>query len=384
MKKLFAILLAALLLASAIACTAKPASDPKPAADAPAAEVETDDEEVDYSFADGDQYTEIGGQLNILNWGEYIDPELITIFEAETGVKVNYVEMTSNEEMLIKLRAADNPYDLCFPSDYTIEKLIADDLLQPLDMAKIPNAKNIQERMYEITNTFDPNNKFSLPYMWGTVGILYNTKMVDDEVDSWDILWNEKYKGQIWQYDSVRDALAVSLLRLGYDMNTKNPDEINAAKDELIKQIPLLKGLGTDNIRSSMINGKAALAVIYAGDALLCMDENEDLDYVVPKEGSNVWFDNVVIPKTAKNVEAAHMFINFLNDANLAARNTEFIYYSTPNQGAMDRLSEDFTENTTFNPDNETLNRCSVYHDLGTSIELYNNAWEEFKSAMGN
>ena len=384
MKKLFAILLAALLLASAIACTAKPASDPKPAADAPAAEVETDDEEVDYSFADGDQYTEIGGQLNILNWGEYIDPELITIFEAETGVKVNYVEMTSNEEMLIKLRAADNPYDLCFPSDYTIEKLIADDLLQPLDMAKIPNAKNIQERMYEITNTFDPNNKFSLPYMWGTVGILYNTKMVDDEVDSWDILWNEKYKGQIWQYDSVRDALAVSLLRLGYDMNTKNADEINAAKDELIKQIPLLKGLGTDNIRSSMINGKAALAVIYAGDALLCMDENEDLDYVVPKEGSNVWFDNVVIPKTAKNVEAAHMFINFLNDANLAARNTEFIYYSTPNQGAMDRLSEDFTENTTFNPDNETLNRCSVYHDLGTSIELYNNAWEEFKSAMGN
>lgn len=384
MKKLFAILLAALLLASAIACTAKPASDPKPAADAPAAEVETDDEEADYSFADGDQYTEIGGQLNILNWGEYIDPELITIFEAETGVKVNYVEMTSNEEMLIKLRAADNPYDLCFPSDYTIEKLIADDLLQPLDMAKIPNAKNIQERMYEITNTFDPNNKFSLPYMWGTVGILYNTKMVDDEVDSWNILWNEKYKGQIWQYDSVRDALAVSLLRLGYDLNTKNPDEINAAKDELIKQIPLLKGLGTDNIRSSMINGKAALAVIYAGDALLCMDENEDLDYVVPKEGSNVWFDNVVIPKTAKNVEAAHMFINFLNDANLAARNTEFIYYSTPNQGAMDRLNEDFTENTTFNPDNETLNRCSVYHDLGTSIELYNNAWEEFKSAMGN
>ena len=389
MKKLIAVLLAALLLTAAIACTAKPAADPQSTAAVAestntATETEDGDEEADYSFADGDQYDTIGGELNILNWGEYIDPTLLEIFQAETGVKVNYVEMTSNEDMVVKLRGADNRFDLCFPSDYTIEKLIADDLLQPLDRSKIPNAKNIQDRMYEITDTFDPGNTYSLPYMWGTVGILYNTTMVDDVVDSWDILWNEKYAGQIWQYDSIRDALAVSLLRLGYDMNTVNPDEITAAKDELIKQIPLLKGLGTDNIRSSMINNKAALAVVYAGDALMCMDENEDLSYVVPKEGSNVWFDNVVIPKTAKNLEAAHAFINFLNDANLAARNTEFIYYSTPNQGAMDRLSEEFTENTTFNPDDATLSRCKVYHDLGTNIELYTKAWDEFVSAMGN
>ncbi len=219
--------------------------------------------------------------------------------------------------------------------------------------------------------------------MWGTVGILYNTKMVDEEVDSWDILWNEKYAGKIWQYDSVRDALAVSLLRLGYDMNSTNPNEVNQAKEELIKQIPLLKGLGTDNIRSSMINNKAALAVIYAGDAILCMEENPDLAYVIPQEGSNVWFDNVVIPKTAKNVEAALAFINFLNDANLAARNTEFIYYSTPNQGAMERIDEELVQNKTFNPTDETLSRCGVYHDLGATIELYNSAWEEFKTAMG-
>ena len=368
MKKWLALLLAALMLVSLMACSKKDAVE----------------EEVDYSFADGDQYEQIGGELNVLNWGEYIDPELIAIFEEETGVKVNYTEMTSNEEMLIKLRGADNPYDMCFPSDYIIEKLVKDDLLLPLDMTKIPNAKNIQDRMYEVTNTFDPGNKFSLPYMWGTVGILYNTKMVDDEVNSWDILWNEKYAGKIWQYDSVRDAMAVSLLRLGYDMNTVNPDEIAAAKEELIKQIPLLKGLGTDNIRSSIINNKAALAVIYAGDAILCMEENEDLAYVIPQEGSNVWFDNVVIPKTAKNVEAALAFINFLNDANLAARNTESIYYSTPSQGAMDRLDEYFTENETFNPSDETLARCGVYHDLGDAIELYNSAWEEFKTAMGN
>ena len=370
MKKLLALLLALLMVLSFAACQKEEAGEAE--------------EEADYSFADGDQYEQIGGELNILNWGEYIDEELITLFEQETGVKVNYTELTSNEEMLIKLRAADSPYDLCFPSDYTIEKLLNEDLLQPLDMSKIPNAKNIQTRMLEVTNTFDPGNKYSLPYMWGTVGILYNTTMVDDVVDSWDILWNEKYAGQIWQYDSVRDAFAVSLLRLGYDMNSTNPDQIEAAKQELIKQIPLLKGLGTDNIRSSIINGKAALAVIYSGDAIMCMDENEDLAYVVPKEGSNLWFDNVVVLKNAKNVEAAHAFINFLNDGNLAARNTEYIGYSTPSQAAMDRLDEYYTKSDTFNPSDEILSRCGVYHDLGAFIEVYNKAWDEFKAAMGS
>ncbi len=369
MKKWIALLLCALLVLSGVACAKKEAEE---------------EEAADYSFADGDQYDTIGGELNVLNWGEYIDPELISLFEKETGVKVNYTEMTSNEEMLIKLRSADNPYDMCFPSDYIIEKLIKDDLLLPLDMTKIPNSKNISPRMFEVTGTFDPGNKFSLPYMWGTVGILYNTKMVDGEVDSWNVLWDEKYAEKIWQYDSVRDAMAVSLLRLGYDMNTTDPNEVNAAKEALIQQIPLLKGLGTDNIRASMINGKAALAVIYAGDAILCMEENEDLAYVIPKEGSNVWFDNVVIPKTAKNVDAALAFINFLNDANLAARNTEFIYYSTPNQGALDRMDQELAENECFNPTDETLARCNVYHDLGAAIELYNSAWEEFKTAMGN
>ncbi|MBR0136054.1 MAG: spermidine/putrescine ABC transporter substrate-binding protein [Clostridia bacterium] len=362
MKKILAAALAVLMLVVFAACKKKPLGD--------------------YDFADGDQYEEIGGELNILNWGEYIDPELLTLFEKETGVHVNYVEMTSNEDMLIKLRGADCVYDLCFPSDYIIEKLIADDLLLPLDKTKIPNIKNIQPRMLEITSSFDPGNVYSLPYMWGTVGILYNKTMVDDPVDSWDILWNEKYSGKIWQYNSVRDALAVSLLRLGYDINTRNPDEVNQAKDELIKQIPLLYGLGTDDIRTNMANGIAALAVIYSGDAMAAMEENEDLAYVIPKEGSNVWFDNVVIPKTAKNVDAAHAFINFINDANLAARNTEYIYYSTPNQGALDLLDEDFVNDPVFNPSEEELSRCKVFHDLGDFVDVFNNAWSEYKSKM--
>ena len=155
--------------------------------------------------------------------------------------------------------------------------------------------------------------------------------------------------------------------------------KVAEARDALIAQKPLLKGYGTDNIRASMINGKAALAVIYSGDAFCCIDENADLDFAVPKEGSNVWFDNVVIPKTAKNVEAAHAFINFLNDAKIAARNTEYIYYSTPNAGAMALLDPYFTDNETYNPSEETLARCTVFHDLGEFVGVFNDAWEQVK-----
>lgn len=358
MKKFICILIATVVLAT-VGCSSKT---------------------VTAEYADGDQYEQIGGELNILNWGEYIDPELITLFEQETGVKVTYSEMTSNEDMLIKLSSSDSIYDLCFPSEYIIEQMIASDMLQPLDMSKIPNSKNIAADKLKITDTFDPGNKYSLPYMWGTVGILYNTTMVDEQTaSSWNALWNESYSGKIWMYDSVRDSLGVSLLRLGYDLNTRNEDEVAAARDELIKQRPLLAGYGTDNMRDEMINGNAAMCLIYSGDALMCMDSNEDLAFSVPMEGSNVWFDNVVIPKNATNIEAAHAFINFLNDGQIAMRNTEYIYYSTPNQAAMDRLDTFYTENETYNPTEETLERCSVFHDLGDFIEVFNDAWKQVK-----
>ena len=329
----------------------------------------------------GKKTAEADKELNVLNWGEYIDPELIDEFEEQTGIKVNYIEMTSNEEMLIKLRSSDSNYDLCFPSDYIIEQMIREDMLLPLDYSKIPNAANIDPEMMEITNVFDPGNKYSLPYMWGTVGILYNTTMVDEPVDSWGILWNEKYAGKIWMYDSVRDTLGITLKYLGYDLNTRNADEVNAARDLLIKQAPLRKGFGTDNMRTSMVNGKAALALIYSGDAFACIGENPDLAYVVPKEGSNVWFDNVIILKNAKNVNAAHMFINFLNDAENATRNTEYIGYSTPNRAALDRLGPDYTEDETYNPSREILDRCEVFHDLGEFVEVFNAAWDKIKSS---
>lgn len=182
-------------------------------------------------------------------------------------------------------------------------------------------------------------------------------------------------------YDSVRDSIGITLKMLGYDLNTRSADEVAEARDMLIAQKPLRKGFGTDNMRSSMVNGKAAMAVIYSGDAFCCIDENPDLAYAVPDEGSNVWFDNVVIPKTAKNVEAAHAFINFLNDASIAARNTEYIFYSTPNAGAMALLDDYFTDNETYNPPADVLARCTVFHDLGDFIEVFNDAWTKVKGA---
>ena len=166
--------------------------------------------------------------LNVLNWGDYIDEELIERFEEETGIDINYTFMANNEEMIVQLESPDCIYDLCFPSDYIIEKLIANNMLHELNMDNIPNIKNIDERFMDLS--FDPDNKYSVPYMWGTVGILYNTKMVDDPVDSWDILWDEKYSQQILMYDSMRDSIGVALLKLGYDINTRDEAHIEAAK----------------------------------------------------------------------------------------------------------------------------------------------------------
>ena len=231
--------------------------------------------------------------LNVLNWGDYIDTAVLKQFEQETGIKVKYTTMTSNEEMIVKLSAADCIYDVCFPSDYIIEKLVQQDLLYEINKDNIPNYSNIDERFLDLP--FDPGNKYSVPYFWGTVGILYNTTKVSAPIDSWDALWDEQYKGQILMYDSVRDSIGITLIKLGYNINTRNEAEVMEAQQALIAQKPLVKAYLTDDIKMEMINGNGAMAVVYSGDALACISENPDLAYVVPKEGSNVWFDNIII-----------------------------------------------------------------------------------------
>lgn len=322
--------------------------------------------------------------INVLNWGDYIDEDLLDQFTEQTGIEVKYTTMANNEEMLVKLQSPDCIYDVCFPSDYIIEKLIAQDLLHELDKSNIPNLPNIDERFLNLD--FDPDNKYSVPYMWGTVGILYNTTMVDDPVDSWSILWNEKYAQKILMYDSMRDTIAVALLYLGKDINTRDAADIAAAQQALIDQKPLVLAYLGDSIKESMINGEAALAVVYSGDAIWCSDPEEgnpDLAYAVPNEGSNVWFDNIVIPKTSQHTAEAEAFINFLCDAQVAKQNTEYIGYSTPNAEALKLLDSSYIDNPTYNPPQEVLDRCALFHDLGDFVSAYEEAWNNVKLHVG-
>ena len=317
--------------------------------------------------------------LNVLNWGDYIDPALLQQFEKETGISVKYTTMTSNEEMLVKLASADNIYDVCFPSDYLIEKLVADDLLHPINKANIPNLSNIDSRFLNLS--FDPDNTYSVPYMWGTVGILYNKTMVTDPVDSWNILWDEKYAGQILMYDSMRDTIGITLKKLGYDINTRNEADILAAQEALIEQKPLVRAYLTDDIKMELINGSAAMGVVYSGDAVYCISENADLAYAVPKEGSNVWFDNIIIPKTSKHTAEAEQFINFLCDAKVAAQNSDYIGFSTPNAEALKLMDPSYAADPTYNPPQDVLDRCQIFQDLGDFVKAFSDAWTKVKAA---
>ena len=244
-------------------------------------------------------------QVIIYNWGEYIDPEVLDMFEEETGIQVIYEEFETNEIMYPKIQSGAIAYDLVCPSDYMIQKMIQNDLLQPLNFDNIPNAKNIGQVYYEKSRQFDPDNQYSIPYCWGTVGILYNTKMVEEPIDSWTVLWDTQYKDNILMQDSVRDAFAVALKTLGYSLNSTSIHELTQAKDLLVQQKPLVQAYVIDQVRDKMIGNEAAIGVIYSGEAIYTQTENPDLAYVVPKEGSNMWIDSWVMPKNAPNKENA-------------------------------------------------------------------------------
>jgi spermidine/putrescine-binding protein len=321
-------------------------------------------------------------QVIVYNWGEYIDPDVLDLFEEETGIKVIYDEFETNEIMYPKVEAGTSAYDVICPSDYMIEKMIQNDLLLELDYDNIPNAVNIGEQYYEKAQEFDPENKYSIPYCWGTVGILYNKTMVDEPVDSWSILWDEKYKNNILMQDSVRDAFMVSLKLNGFSMNTTDLSELEIARDSLIAQQPLVQAYVVDQVRDKMIGGEAALGVIYSGEAIYTQKENPDLEYVIPKEGTNVWIDAWVIPKTAQNKENAEAFINFMCRADIALMNFEYITYSTPNEAARELIEdEDIRESEIAFPDLDQYDNLETYLYIGEDgDELYNTLWKEVKS----
>ncbi|MBQ0000786.1 MAG: extracellular solute-binding protein, partial [Clostridiales bacterium] len=275
-----------------------------------------------------------GEQVVVYNWGEYIDPDVIDIFEEETGIHVIYEEFETNETMYPKISSGAIAYDLVCPSDYMIERMIENDFLQEINFENVPNIANIGEEYMEASRQFDPENKYSVPYCWGSVGILYNRTMVDEPVSSWSILWDEKYADNILMQDSVRDAFGVTLKYLGYSLNSKDRDELNEAMELLIQQKPLVQAYVVDQVRDKMIGNEAAIGVIYSGEAIYTQRENSDLEYVIPDEGSNIWFDSWVIPKIAENKENAEKFLNFLCRPDIALMNFDYITYSTPNVAA--------------------------------------------------
>lgn len=315
--------------------------------------------------------------LRIYNWGDYIDPDVLEQFKQDNpDINVVYDMFDSNEAMLAKLDGGAQ-YDIYIPSDYMIEKLIKDDRLAKIDVSKIENYKNIDDRFKNLA--FDPNNEYSVPYTWGTLGILYNKTKVTEPVTSWDILWDEKYKGDIIMYDSARDSMAAALKKLGYSCNEKDTDKINQAAQLLKDQKPLVKAYQTDAMKQEMINGNAALALVYSGDAILCMNENPDLGYAVPEQGSNKFFDSIVVDKNCQNMDAAYRFINYLCDAEVAAKNCEYIGYATPNKAALDLMGEGYVDNVVYNPSDAILDKCEVFLDLGDLNTTYNKIWEEVK-----
>lgn len=321
-------------------------------------------------------------QVIVYNWGEYLDPEVITLFEKETGINVVYEEFETNEIMYPKVQSGAIAYDVVCPSDYMIQRMIENDLLAELNFDNIPNIKNIGQEYFKQSRQFDSENKYSVPYCWGTVGILYNKTMVDEPIDSWSVLWDEKYKDNILMQDSVRDAFAVALKYKGHSLNSTDLDELEEAKELLIKQKPLVQAYVIDQVRDKMIGNEAAIGVIYSGEAIYTQLENPNLEYVIPKEGSNVWIDSWVIPKNAKHKENAEAFINFLCRPDIAKMNFDYITYSTPNTAARELIEDPAIRNSKIAfPDVSELERCETFQFLGDKNDaIYNKLWREIKS----
>ena len=290
--------------------------------------------------------------LKVYNAGEYIDLNLLEEFEQQTGCTVIYETFESNEMMYTKLSGGET-YDVLIPSDYMIERLIKEEYLQALDWKKIPNKKNLME---EVQNkSYDRGNRYSCPYFWGTVGILYDKTVVDEEdlQDGWELLRNTKYKGNIYMYDSERDSFMIALKALGYSMNTTSDEEIREAYEWLIRQRDTMEPIyAGDDVIDNMISGNKAIAVVYSGDASYIISENPDLDYFTPSQGTNIWYDAMVITKDCNEVDLAHEFIDFMLDENSALSNTQEVGYTSIVKSVFEKMQEeDYAGISSYVPD---------------------------------
>ncbi len=324
------------------------------------------------------------GELYVYNYGEYFDPEALAQFEEETGIKVNYDEYETNEVMYPIIANGAAQYDLVCPSDYMVQRMISEGMLEKINFDNVPNIKYVDQIYKDAAKGFDSANEYSVPYLWGTVGILYNKTMVKEPVDSWGILWDTKYKDNILMQKSVRDAFGITLKYLGHSLNSTDEKELEEAKQKLIqqKQSGVVQAYVVDEVRDKMIGNEAAIGVIYSGEALTCQSENPDLEYVIPKEGSNLWIDAWVIPKGAKNKENAEKFLDFLCRPEIAKKNFDYITYSIPNSEGRKLIEEEEYRNSTIAfPELSSLTNCETLQYLGPDVDdIYNQKWKEVMS----
>ena len=310
--------------------------------------------------------------LNVYNWGEYIDTDLIDQFEEETGIKVIYNTFYSNENLYSRIQTTS--YDVIIPSDYAISRFIDEDMLQPLNYDHIPNMKLIDEKYTHLD--FDPEQKYSVPYTWGVVGIVYNTKYVDKaDIGSWDLLWNPKYTNRTAMFNNSRDALGIALMYLDCSLNTTDKAELRQAADLIIAGKPVYQGIWMDQILEKLPSEEIVAAPYYNGDAVTMIDENPDLAFYVPKEGTNLFVDAMCIPKNAKNVSGAEKFINFMCSTEAAMANWEYVGYSSPQTEVYNELDEEITSDPLYFPD-ITQYPTEAYTNLPTEInQYYNDLW---------
>lgn len=329
------------------------------------------------SGMDTDYYTRFKGQdisINVYNWGEYISDgsddslDVNQAFEELTGIKVNYTFYATNEELYAKLRAGGSSYDVIIPSEYMIGRMVKEDMLEEINKDNVPNFKNIDPALRNMS--YDPDNAHSIPYTWGTVVLIYNTELVseDTDVETWDLLWNEQYKGNILMFNNPRDAYGIALKKLGYDINPQNQEQIDKATALLKTQKPLVQAYVMDEIFDKMGAGEAAVAPYYSGDAITMMDENPALAAAIPREGTNIFVDSMCIPKGAKQKEAAEMYINFMCEPAVGAANCDYIGYSTPNLGALELLDDEIKSNPIAYPPAEVIAKTAYFVPLSDEL----------------
>lgn len=316
--------------------------------------------------------------LHIYSWADNFDETVIKDFEDKFDVDITYDIFANNEDLLAKIKAGGGGYDLIQPSDYMVETMIKNSLLEPLDKNNIPNFDNIAEPFKD--PKFDPDNKYSIVYMSGVTGIAYNKKYVKEPIDSWEDLWNPAYKGKVILLDDNREVIGLALKKLGYSNSSTEESEIKLAVDDLKKLLPSVLAFDTDTVKQKMIQEEGWISTVWSGDAAFIVKDNPDIAYIVPKEGATIFADNYAIPKGAKNKVLAEKFINYMLEPKVSAKNYESIGYSDPNVKAMEFHSEEYRNNHMINLTEDELKRTEWLSDVGSTLQIYDRYWTELKS----